>query len=232
MKLTRDFYLLDIEGVGAIEYKHVKEIIALVESPDQLVSRSPSNGFQKNSARIAQLSACEIMPLNRPCNPFLWSLTSPKFKHHIERNSPEIIGHDGAVWIKMLRRDIKSYMDDPVEPKDGKDWNGLYQVRTHTKHNSSVRDKRGSLLFDDRNSKKSSGCRLQPLGPGCRPDSINTRPPRTSTPLCSKKATGSTRQWHKGVIKIARNPWDEGLLPFSTGSLGAKVGPKPDTDFS
>ncbi|KAI9653811.1 MAG: hypothetical protein M1831_005678 [Alyxoria varia] len=71
-----------IEGVGAVDYKHVRDIIALVENPDQL--------------------------------------------HCIETNSPEIIGHDADVWRKMMVRYIRSYMDNPVQPDDGKDWYGLY----------------------------------------------------------------------------------------------------------
>jgi elongin-A len=59
--------------------------------------------------------------------PVLLKLESPEQLYQLEINSPQIIGHDGEIWLQLIRRDIPDWESKPHQPKDPKNWWKVYR---------------------------------------------------------------------------------------------------------
>ncbi|KAF2743891.1 hypothetical protein M011DRAFT_480418 [Sporormia fimetaria CBS 119925] len=63
-----------------------------------------------------------------------YTFMSPILKHilsasqllTLERNSPQIVGETGELWLKFIQRDIPNWESKPHEPKDPKNWSKVY----------------------------------------------------------------------------------------------------------
>ncbi len=55
------------------------------------------------------------------------SLTDKCVQHQLEITSPQIIGHDGEIWLQLIKRDIPDWESKPHQPKDPKNWWKVYK---------------------------------------------------------------------------------------------------------
>ena len=60
--------------------------------------------------------------------PILRKVPTADLLHDIELGSPQIVGHDGEIWIALCKRDILGYdkLEDDKEPIDPADWYKVY----------------------------------------------------------------------------------------------------------
>ncbi|KAL8797660.1 MAG: hypothetical protein Q9195_000012 [Heterodermia aff. obscurata] len=60
--------------------------------------------------------------------PVLWAVDNADQLHLIEQNSPQIVGDDAELWIKLIQRDVEKYADQmPPRPQDPKNWYNVYK---------------------------------------------------------------------------------------------------------
>lgn len=76
---------------------------------------------------IKELTDIGEAPYNSSIRALLLAIEDPAQLREIEENCPQIIGHDGEVWVKFIRRDIVEYADeDPPTPTDPNRWHIFY----------------------------------------------------------------------------------------------------------
>ncbi|KAF2426211.1 hypothetical protein EJ08DRAFT_651889 [Tothia fuscella] len=58
--------------------------------------------------------------------PILLKLENPNQLRVIEKNCPQLLGEDGEIWLKFIKRDIPNWEKKPHEPKNPELWYKVY----------------------------------------------------------------------------------------------------------
>jgi elongin-A len=59
--------------------------------------------------------------------PILRHIQTPTQLLTLESNCPQILGEDGEIWLRFIKRDIPDWEAKPHEPRDPKNWGKVYK---------------------------------------------------------------------------------------------------------
>ncbi|KAH0536472.1 hypothetical protein FGG08_006653 [Glutinoglossum americanum] len=98
--------VLAIDDIGNIPYEMIRGILIKIESPRQLVcmTRHSCNGYLGQN-----------------------TLTSSLVQRTLERNSPQVRGVDGEIWMELIKRDVPDWESKVDELRNPRDWYAVYK---------------------------------------------------------------------------------------------------------
>jgi elongin-A len=101
--------------------------------------------------------------------PFLLKIESPEQLRTLEEKSPQIIGHDGEIWLALIKRDIPNWQTKKHEPQDPKNWWKVYRkLKNESKMEMDVGADELRAALNDKNEKQLAEIKpmkAQPRGP-------------------------------------------------------------------
>jgi elongin-A len=59
--------------------------------------------------------------------PILRHIQTPSQLLTLEANCPQVLGEDGEIWLRFIKRDIPEWESKPHEPRDPKNWGKVYK---------------------------------------------------------------------------------------------------------
>lgn len=91
----------------------------------------PADSLKNMSMRAASKITKRITDIGgmpyRIARPFLLKVESPEQLRALEEKCPQIIGHDGEIWLALIKRDIPNWQTKKHEPHDPANWWKVYR---------------------------------------------------------------------------------------------------------
>jgi elongin-A len=133
----------------------------------------PADSLKNMSLRACSKTTKRITDIGgmpyRIARPFLLKIESPEQLRTLEEKSPQIIGHDGEIWLALIKRDIPNWQTKKHEPQDPKNWWKVYRkLKNESKMEMDAGADELKAALNDKNEKQLAEIKpmkAQPRGP-------------------------------------------------------------------